>query len=73
MIRVTLEIAPFGDEDKKRTISIMEIINTVDCPDRPEFGNYKVLLDKNEIGKIKRFDRNLGAWKLLQKCLELMK
>ena len=42
MLRLTLEIVPFGDESRKRTIGRLEIAN--DATGDVETGNYNAIL-----------------------------
>jgi len=69
MIRITVEIVPFGVETHKRTISTMEIIN--DGTGSPHSGNYYSRLDGKLTGKtVKDFARSRGSWELIKKFLE---
>lgn len=66
MIRVTVELIPFGDEDHKKGLGIVEIIN--DGTGNHKLGNYTIYIDSNKRGdkfKIKKFVRKHGFWKLL--------
>lgn len=69
MIRVTVELVPFGREDEKKTIGTMVIIN--DATGSKEMGNYKfyVLNEKKKdiySGVYKGFPRALRIWRLIQ-------
>lgn len=44
MLRCTIELVPFGDESRKRTIGMVEIANT--GTGNKELGNYVVILKK---------------------------
>ena len=73
MVRITIEIVPFGKEEYKRIIGEIKIINTVDHPERPEFGNYKVIIIEKDTKKeirIKDHKRSEGIWALLDKILK---
>lgn len=75
MIRITVELIPFGRKDLKRSIGEIIIINSIDHPKRPEYGNYEVTI--KDIGKdiikeltITDHKREEGVWVLLKKILE---
>ena len=67
MIRVTVELVPFGDEEKKKTIGIMNIAN--DGTGTKEFGNYDARLEDDrgteKTTKIQRHERAAGVWTLI--------
>ena len=42
MLRVTVEILPFGDESKKKTLRSVSIINDGTHENHPDYGNYRV-------------------------------
>jgi hypothetical protein len=71
MIRVTIEIVPFGNEGEKRKLGEITIVN--DGTGTPEIGNYKVYYWKPETGtvvaQVKKYNRENGFLKLLQKCI----
>ena len=73
MLRVTIELIPFGNEDNKETIGEIIIINDATSKKRPEFGNYEVKLYQSTISPkfiaIKNHKREDGYLKLLQKCI----
>jgi hypothetical protein len=72
VLRVTLEIMPFGEEDKKRQISRFDIFNKGPA----EFGHYRygvIEINENEAGlwsKEVLHRRDLGAEELVRKVLE---
>ena len=70
MLRVTVEMVPFGIESRKRTISTMEIVNTVGLATK--YANYDVSVEisgEKTTTKVKRFWRSRGAWNLIRKIL----
>ena len=74
MLKVVIEIHPFGDETRKRTIGEVYIAN--DMTGDISTGNYKAWLTKDprvsglapDI-KLKNFDRVLGAHELVRQIL----
>lgn len=72
MLRITVELIPFGIESKKREIGKCTIGN--DLTGTKEKGNYTMFLkDENHqyASKIKNFDRlNKSAWELLLEGLK---
>lgn len=73
MLRVTIEIIPFGDESMKRTLDTLELVNDGTHPDRPEYGNY-VVTGSDHGGlrewEVKDHCRADGLWELLRMALE---
>lgn len=75
MIRVTIELLPYGLEANKRNIGTLEIAN--DGTGTPQRGNYKVRLAKAGLpkstwrtGAVVGFPRlKLGPYDLLLRCL----
>lgn len=74
MLRVTVEIVPFGDEERKRTLGSMTIIN--DMTGDLKSGNYSCEItsydwtrNKDVTVKVKGHPRMLGFWKLLHTAL----
>ena len=75
MLRITIELVPWGIEDKKRTIGIAEIYN--DGTGTSTTGNYGVRVFKRgsngviwKTGKVWGFPRKkLLAWDLLYRAL----
>ncbi|WP_285908114.1 hypothetical protein [Pseudodesulfovibrio pelocollis] len=69
MLRVNMEIVPFGEEERKYSIGVMEIGN---IGSQNDVANYVVQLDGNDIGKIEDFRRDRGAWDLVRLAIELL-
>lgn len=73
MLRITIELVPYGIEDEAQKIATMLIANegTGDY----KTGNYAYAYnyadrpDDPEFGFVRRFPRINGAWSLVQKCL----
>jgi hypothetical protein len=75
MIRVTVELWPWGDETRKRVIAVANIYNNLSAVERPVRGNYgyslwgkKKLLQAGEVQNFPR--QRLNVWHLLQRVLE---
>jgi hypothetical protein len=75
MLRVTLEMVPFGVEAGKRTLGVMEIANV---GGGLAFGDYTVAL-RDESGahvgsaRVTRYTRRAGAWTLVRKAIKAVK
>jgi hypothetical protein len=73
MIRVTIEIVPFGKEDRARKIGTLLLAN--DGEGTHETGNYAYVYGYTDRdvpmarGTIKKFPRSQGAWALIKKIL----
>lgn len=72
MLKITIELLPFGSETNKKTLGIMRIGN--DLTGTKTMGNYKYSFQyntrKNYSGEIKKFPRQrLNAWDLLFRVL----
>lgn len=71
MIRVTVELVPFGDEDKKKVIGEMLIAN--DGTGTQKTGNYVGVYSSDRVQSISKFlgnfPREYGVWKLVQNIL----
>jgi len=72
MIRIYVELVPYGIEERKKPIGEMYIINTGKNKRRPVFGDYRILIknleeDTEEELAIKNHNRSDGLWKLLFK------
>jgi hypothetical protein len=73
MIRVTIEVVPFGNEDRARKIGTLLLAN--DGEGTHETGNYAYVYGYTDRdasmarGTIKRFSRSQGAWALVRKIL----
>jgi len=76
MLRLTLEIVPMGQEDHKRTIGVMKIANvSEDFSLDDDQGNYEFNFTTETTrheGKLWKWPRRLGAWKLIQSCLQVI-
>ena len=75
MIRITVELVPFGQESQKKVIGTMKIIN--DATGSREMGNYKYLIqneagDTVESGVYKGFPRALRIWRLIQEIFRII-
>lgn len=73
MLKIPIEIHPFGDGDKRRTLGNITIINDGTHKNRPEYGNYKIMVNvydeiKEYEFKIKNHKRDEGWIKLLHKA-----
>ena len=78
MLRVKLEIVPFGIEYRCQQIGELRIVNDGSHPKRPEYGNYQVsIVYENEFqcstGCVKDHLRSAGAWRLVRKALKAVK
>ena len=74
MLRVTVEMVPFGFENLKKTIGEIQIIN--DGTGTREIGNYKIkftTLDpfNEQTISVRGFKRKEGFWQILNKSLKL--
>ena len=76
MLRITIELVPFGVEENKKVIAVSEIWN--DGTGTREIGNYQYNIwnDKQKeslvaYGGVKKFKRLFkGPWSLLKKVLK---
>jgi hypothetical protein len=76
VLRVTLEMVPFGQEEAKYLIGVMEIVNVGGTH---AYGNYDIRLSnnkqsdgtpgKNRYAHINKFPRKLGGWELVRRVL----
>ena len=69
MLRVKIEIVPYGDETKSRLIEEFQIINTGKHKLSPRFGEYTVH-HKHGSFEIPHHRRSDGCFILLQKVLK---
>lgn len=73
MLRVTIELVPYGNEEEASKIATMLIAN--DTTGTHKHGNYAYVYDYSdrpddpEVGLVHRFPRNDGAWMLVKKIL----
>lgn len=77
MLRVKIELVPFGDETKAKTIGEMLIAN--DGTGTAEKGNYAAVVAPDEwngqpimYANLKNYDRKLSVWCLVQSLLEVL-
>lgn len=73
MLRVKIELVPYGNEEEAHTIATMLIAN--DASGDYKHGNYGYAYDYSDrpddpvVGLVRRFPRNTGAWMLVKKIL----
>jgi len=71
MIRVTVDLVPYGDEEKSMQIGEMIIAN--DGTAGPEFCNYVFTMRDDsrgtDFGTLKEFYRPAGIWELIAECI----
>ncbi len=73
MLRVTVELVPFGDESRAKEIGMLLIAN--DGEGTHESGNYAYVYGYTDRdvplarGTVKKFPRSQGAWALVKKIL----
>lgn len=71
MIRVTVELVPFGDEARKKTIGIMNIAN--DGTGDIEIGHYEARLEDDrgteKTVSVLNHIRQDGVWRLIRRAL----
>ena len=76
MLKLTLEIVPKGLELAKRHIGTMEIENVSnDFSVDDDLGDYEFSFTTETTkhnGAIRKWPRRLGAWKLVQACLQVI-
>jgi hypothetical protein len=74
MLRIIIELVPFGNEDEAQKIATMLIANEGTSRD-VRVGNYAYVYDYADrpddpmFGYVKRYNRNDGAWGLVKKVL----
>ncbi|MFW6046955.1 MAG: hypothetical protein ACOCP4_04125 [Candidatus Woesearchaeota archaeon] len=73
MLRITVEIVPFGDELRSRVIGKGWISN--DGTGNNNSGNYNCTFIEKDRNveydlKLKNFDRKMGFWKLIREALK---
>lgn len=74
MLRVTLDIVPFGDETRARGIGMLEIARTT-LSDNPENYSVTVFAENGELENIytvKAHSYEDGAWVLMRRALEIL-
>lgn len=71
MLRVTVDLVPFGDEEKSRPIAEMIIAN--DTTGTPDFGNYVFAMwsdkDGTDYGTLQNYYRGNGPFELVSECV----
>ncbi len=73
MLRVTIELVPFGDESRAREIGMLLLAN--DGEGTHESGDYAYIYGYTDRdvplarGTVKKFPRSQGAWALVKKIL----
>ena len=72
MLRIKIELVPFGIEEGSKQIGEMIIgnINTNDKNEASYIYAYKDDHSAEEYGQIHGFQRNLGVWELIAQCLK---
>lgn len=78
MLRITIELVPFGDEDRKHKIGEMLIVNTGDSSGSK--GSYKAWTVSDDwsgkparYGKLDNYDRSQSPWELIRLMLEAIR
>jgi hypothetical protein len=76
MLRLTLEIVPGGRKTLTRSIGVMKISNVSDDFDiDDDLGDYEFSFTTETTkhnGALRKWPRRLGAWKLVQACLQVI-
>ena len=67
MLRVTVEIVPFGIEAEKRTLAQISVINTGKHAGSPLWGNYRIEADGQLLFYVKNHLRSKGHEELLKR------
>lgn len=72
MLRIIVQLVPFGDESRAKEIHRMVIANTGE-----NYGNYEAWIGKDEwtktealFGKVNNHDRSQSVWFLIKKVIE---
>lgn len=79
MIRVTVELIPYGEKSRAEVIAQAEIVNLLTNPERPIMGDYLASFDYRDglparYVTLKHHARNQHVWFLIKRCLdELLK
>jgi len=68
MLELKIDIVPFGNESKRRTLDKLIIINTATHPKRPEWGKYICHHSEGSF-IIENHKREDGFWSLIRKCI----
>jgi len=67
VLRVTVEMVPFGIEGAKMVLGTMEITNIKMY--KSNKANYSVIVPGKPLTTIKGFERKLGFWELVYKSI----
>ena len=71
MLKITVEIVPFGKQEDTELLGIMTVFN--EGTGNKEVGNYEFTLStRDSFGQpqeLKGHKRSEGFWRLIQKCL----
>lgn len=77
MLRITVELIPWGEESKKKTIAQAEIWNTLDRTKEGYSYGYKIeegpgnpYSIENQGGTVIGHNRNSSVWKLINRVIE---
>jgi hypothetical protein len=75
MIRVTVELVPFGDESRKRKIGEMIVAN--DLTGNIDYGCYRAYISSDNwtkeperFTKVNGFDRTKSVWSLISRVIK---
>lgn len=76
MIKVRITMYPHGNLDEPDEIGELEVVNTVDHPQRPLMGNYRITArfdgHPSRVVRIKNHVRSHGIVPLLRQALEML-
>ena len=67
MLRVTIEVVPFGDEERARKLATVEIANRGGLA---PISDYSIALDGEDVGGT-RHERKRGFWPLVLRAIEV--
>jgi hypothetical protein len=71
MLRITIDLVPFGEESESNAIGEMIIGNIAMLPDNMAdyvYG-YQDNFGVEKVGLVNNFDRSAGVWELVSSCL----
>jgi hypothetical protein len=68
MLRITIELVPYGDEARARVIGTAKIWNDGTSDERPMYGNYEGIIDGQKL-RVEGHERREGVWTLVYKFL----
>ena len=69
MLRITIEVVPFGQEDQAKVLDQITVANDLSHPERPLWGNYKVQSRNLPDGHVFNHRRDWGFWPLIHKVV----